>query len=111
MSDIVELLRLAHECENKWGRDRGNGWLLRHPLTKLLRFQQFCLTNPAFLKSRCGLAEYCEAVKTMEGEAGEDSESSKTKDSKVSKPKVADTKQKKRSGANNRRSRPKRKRG
>ena len=60
MSDIVELLNEAQKCENEWGADRGNGWLLRHPLKKLLLFQQFCLKNPAFLKSKCKLEQYCE---------------------------------------------------
>mmetsp|Transcript_11887 Transcript_11887/g.18236 ORF Transcript_11887/g.18236 Transcript_11887/m.18236 type:complete len:246 (+) Transcript_11887:183-920(+) len=43
--DFVELMLEAEECENEWGRDRGNGWLLSHPLKKLLNFQQFVLAN------------------------------------------------------------------
>mmetsp|Transcript_22317 Transcript_22317/g.32945 ORF Transcript_22317/g.32945 Transcript_22317/m.32945 type:complete len:245 (+) Transcript_22317:82-816(+) len=43
--DFVELMMEAEECENEWGRDRGNGWLLSHPLKKLLNFQQFVLVN------------------------------------------------------------------
>jgi hypothetical protein len=31
----------AVEMENKHGRDLGNGWLLRHPITKLKNFQQY----------------------------------------------------------------------
>jgi hypothetical protein len=58
MSDIVQLMEEAQECEDKWGRDRGNGWLLSHPLKKLLLFQQFCLNNPDFLTSKCKLSQY-----------------------------------------------------
>lgn len=101
MSDIVELLKEAQKCEDKWGEDRGNGWLLRHPLKKLLLFQQFCLTNPAFLKSRYKLAEYCEAAKAMEGGA-EYSESS----TGISKSKFALWKQGNGSCSNDHRSEP-----
>lgn len=58
LSDIVELMKQAVEAENKWGIDRGNGWLLRHPLKKLLLFQQFCLNNPDFLTGTCKLKDY-----------------------------------------------------
>lgn len=60
MHDIVELMDEAMECEAKWGRDRGNGWLLSHPLKKLLIFQMFCLKNPSFLASKCKIKEYIE---------------------------------------------------
>lgn len=60
LSDLVELLQQAIEAENKWGQDRGNGWLLRHPLKKLLLFQQFCLQHPDFLMTNCKLQEYYE---------------------------------------------------
>jgi hypothetical protein len=59
MSDIVNLMQKAQECEDRWGRDRGNGWLLSHPLKKLLLFQQFALNNPDFLTSKCKLKDYC----------------------------------------------------
>lgn len=52
LSDIVELMEEGQECENKWGRDHGNGWLLSHPLKKLLLFQQFALENPSFLNPK-----------------------------------------------------------
>lgn len=58
LSDFVELMEMAQECEDKWGRDHGNGWLLSHPLKKMLLFQQFCLQNPDFLSSECKLKEY-----------------------------------------------------
>ena len=58
LSDLVELLQQAVEAENQWGQDRGNGWLLRHPLKKLLLFQQFCLQHPDFLMAQCKLQEY-----------------------------------------------------
>ena len=58
LSDIVQLMVEAQECENKWGRDHGNGWLLSHPLKKMLLFQQFCLNNPDFLTTKCKLAQY-----------------------------------------------------
>lgn len=59
MSDFIELLNEGQDYENKYGRDRGNGWLLRHPLKKLLLFQQFILNNPSFLTSKLKLKEYC----------------------------------------------------
>ncbi len=58
LSDIVQLMEEAQECEDKWGRDHGNGWLLSHPLKKLLLFQQFALKNPSFLNAECKLKEY-----------------------------------------------------
>lgn len=58
MDDIVELMELAQDCEDRWGRDHGNGWLLSHPLKKLLLFQQFCLNNPSFLDSKCKIKDY-----------------------------------------------------
>ena len=38
-TDFVKLWEEAREFENTHGRDRGNGWLLLHPITKLLCFQ------------------------------------------------------------------------
>ena len=58
LSDIVQLMIEAQECEDRWGRDHGNGWLLSHPLKKLLLFQQFALNNPSFLNAECKLEEY-----------------------------------------------------
>jgi len=43
--DILSLLRTGKECEDEWGKDHGNGWLLRHPLKKLYMFQQYHLEN------------------------------------------------------------------
>ena len=60
LSDLVDLLQQAVDAENRWGQDRGNGWLLRHPLKKLLLFQQFCLQHPDFLMAKCKLKEYIE---------------------------------------------------
>eukprot|EP00977_Amphora_coffeiformis_P010676 scaffold2510_cov169-Amphora_coffeaeformis.AAC.27 len=60
LSDFVELMELAQQAEDMWGRDHGNGWLLSHPLKKMLLFQQFCLQNPDFLLSKCRLIEYYE---------------------------------------------------
>ena len=60
MHDVVALMDEAVDCEAKWGRDHGNGWLLQHPLKKLLIFQQFCLQNVGFLGSTSKIKEYCE---------------------------------------------------
>mmetsp|Transcript_12970 Transcript_12970/g.32751 ORF Transcript_12970/g.32751 Transcript_12970/m.32751 type:complete len:310 (+) Transcript_12970:132-1061(+) len=60
MSDILELMIEGQACEDKWGRDHGNGWLISHPLKKLLLFQQFILHNPDFLTSKLRLRDYCE---------------------------------------------------
>ncbi|KAG7372043.1 hypothetical protein IV203_018186 [Nitzschia inconspicua] len=58
LSDFVELMEFARKAEDEWGRDHGNGWLLSHPLKKMLLFQQFCLQNPDFLTSKRRLKEY-----------------------------------------------------
>mmetsp|Transcript_28573 Transcript_28573/g.67106 ORF Transcript_28573/g.67106 Transcript_28573/m.67106 type:complete len:273 (-) Transcript_28573:403-1221(-) len=60
MSDFVELMIEGQNCEDMWGRDHGNGWLLSHPLKKLLLFQQFILNNPDFLSSELRLKDYCD---------------------------------------------------
>jgi hypothetical protein len=41
--DILKLMDIGQQCEDEWGRDHGNGWLLSHPLKKLYQFQQYCL--------------------------------------------------------------------
>jgi hypothetical protein len=74
MSDIVALMDEANECERKWGKDLGNGWLLNHPLKKLLIFQQFALQNPSFLASKSKIKDYCE------GQDDEDDEDFETVD-------------------------------
>ena len=66
MHDIVELMEEANECERNWGKDLGNGWLLNHPLKKLLIFQQFALQNPDFLGSKSKIKEYCEGAEEEE---------------------------------------------
>ena len=38
-SDIGQIIEDAREFENTHGRDHGNGWLLNHPLRKLLFYQ------------------------------------------------------------------------
>ena len=38
-SDIVQIIADARDFEDEHGRDHGNGWLLNHPLRKLLIFQ------------------------------------------------------------------------
>eukprot|EP00536_Pseudo-nitzschia_multiseries_P014140 jgi/Psemu1/68995/estExt_Genemark1.C_6620022 len=60
LSDFVELMIEGQKCEDMWGRDHGNGWLLSHPLKKLLLFQQFILNNPDFLTSELRLKDYCD---------------------------------------------------
>ena len=58
MSDFIQLMQEGKDCENKYGRDHGNGWLIAHPLKKLLIFQQFILNNPSFLNSKTKLKYY-----------------------------------------------------
>ena len=41
-SDIVSIIEDAKAYEDEHGRDHGNGWLLNHPLRKLLIFQNVC---------------------------------------------------------------------
>mmetsp|Transcript_4401 Transcript_4401/g.9774 ORF Transcript_4401/g.9774 Transcript_4401/m.9774 type:complete len:240 (-) Transcript_4401:156-875(-) len=43
--DILNLMEIGRQCENEWGEDHGNGWLLSHPLKKLYMFQQYYLEN------------------------------------------------------------------
>ena len=38
-SDIGQIIEDARDFENEHGRDHGNGWLLNHPLRKLLFYQ------------------------------------------------------------------------
>eukprot|EP00977_Amphora_coffeiformis_P018623 scaffold6611_cov150-Amphora_coffeaeformis.AAC.4 len=40
-TDFEALHQLAHEYERKYGRDLGNGWLLRIPIRKLCAFQRY----------------------------------------------------------------------
>ena len=40
-SDFGALINEALEWEDKYGEDRGHGWLLRHPLKKLWLFQHY----------------------------------------------------------------------
>jgi hypothetical protein len=41
--DFEELLVHAQDFEDEHGKDWGNGWLLRHPIKKLISFQQHLL--------------------------------------------------------------------
>lgn len=43
--DFTKLYNEAVSFEDKYGRDLGNGWLLRHPISKLGNFQNFLLEN------------------------------------------------------------------
>lgn len=43
--DIPKLMEIGRECEEEWGRDHGNGWLISHPLKKLYMFQQYQLMD------------------------------------------------------------------
>ncbi|KAL7521088.1 hypothetical protein ACHAWX_005781 [Stephanocyclus meneghinianus] len=43
--DILKLMDIGQQCEDNWGRDHGNGWLLSHPLKKLYMFQQYHLKD------------------------------------------------------------------
>mmetsp|Transcript_18890 Transcript_18890/g.43799 ORF Transcript_18890/g.43799 Transcript_18890/m.43799 type:complete len:289 (-) Transcript_18890:60-926(-) len=52
MDDITELMKEGQKCEDEWGRDHGNGWLISHPFKKLHLFQEFILENPKFLKAK-----------------------------------------------------------
>eukprot|EP00584_Thalassiosira_punctigera_P009916 CAMPEP_0172534772 /NCGR_PEP_ID=MMETSP1067-20121228/7025_1 /TAXON_ID=265564 ORGANISM="Thalassiosira punctigera, Strain Tpunct2005C2" /NCGR_SAMPLE_ID=MMETSP1067 /ASSEMBLY_ACC=CAM_ASM_000444 /LENGTH=244 /DNA_ID=CAMNT_0013319605 /DNA_START=79 /DNA_END=813 /DNA_ORIENTATION=- len=42
-NDVLKLIEIGQQCEDEWGRDHGNGWLLSHPLKKLYQFQQYLL--------------------------------------------------------------------
>lgn len=72
VSDIVALMIEGQACEDKWGRDHGNGWLISHPLKKLLLFQQFILNTPEFLRSKLRLKDYCGFVSVTSKEAKEE---------------------------------------
>jgi hypothetical protein len=60
LSDLITLREEATEMELRCGRDTGNGWLLKHPIKKLLMFQQFALNNPEFLGSKKTRKDYVE---------------------------------------------------
>ena len=82
MHDIVELMDEANECERNWGKDLGNGWLLNHPLKKLLIFQQFALQNPDFLGSKSKIKEYCEGAEEQEDDGDDVGEEEKEEERK-----------------------------
>ena len=42
-TNCMELYREAVEYENTYGADKGNGWLLLHPITKIMCFQSYKL--------------------------------------------------------------------
>ncbi|KAL3921440.1 MAG: hypothetical protein SGILL_002744 [Bacillariaceae sp.] len=54
-TDFDDLMRRAHFYENTYGEDKGHGWLLRHPIKKLMLFQQYVQakrqerSNPEFV--------------------------------------------------------------
>lgn len=52
VTDFVHLKVLAIEAERMYGRDHGNGWLLRHPIQKMILFRQYILSakGEAFLE-------------------------------------------------------------
>jgi len=39
-TDFASMLKAAKEHEDIFGKDKGNGWLLQHPIKKLLLFQE-----------------------------------------------------------------------
>jgi hypothetical protein len=44
-SDISAIIDDARDCEDQYGEDRGHGWLLNHPLRKLLFYQHYLDTK------------------------------------------------------------------
>jgi hypothetical protein len=44
--DFARMLREAKEIEEEWGEDKGHGWLLRHPIKKLMLFKEYYKTRP-----------------------------------------------------------------
>jgi len=40
-TDLEALLKAAKNHEDQFGEDKGHGWLLRHPIKKLLLYQQY----------------------------------------------------------------------
>jgi len=42
-TNFTHLLDEAIEFEETYGKDLGNGWLLRHPIEKLRLFQEYLL--------------------------------------------------------------------
>jgi len=81
----------AQQCENDWGEDRGHGWLLRHPLKKLLLFQQYCLHHPEFLNSKP--KPHRIAAAAVEGKTSKISCKNKMKDSNGAKSKLGESAQ------------------
>jgi hypothetical protein len=43
--EISQIMEAGQQAEATWGEDHGNGWLFKHPLKKMLLFQQFVLEN------------------------------------------------------------------
>ena len=44
-SDISAIIEDARDYEDQYGEDRGHGWLLNHPLRKLLFYQHYLDTK------------------------------------------------------------------
>jgi len=40
-TDLGALHREAKQYEDRYGEDKGHGWLLRHPITKLMLFKEY----------------------------------------------------------------------
>lgn len=43
--DFENMLQAAKDFEDKYGKDKGNGWLLKHPIKKLGNYQKWVLEN------------------------------------------------------------------
>ncbi|CAH0376842.1 unnamed protein product [Pelagomonas calceolata] len=69
-SDISAIIEDARDYEDQYGEDRGHGWLLNHPLRKLLFYQHYLDTKarlaPAATtptkKAKRAKANYCTAA-------------------------------------------------
>ena len=40
-TDLEQLLKTAKQYEDDYGRDLGNGWLMKHPIKKLILYKKF----------------------------------------------------------------------
>ena len=63
--DMNALYDRAVEYENEYGRDLGNGWLLRHPIKKMKLFQVYCGKVPYRIEAANALTPYTKTEEEM----------------------------------------------
>ena len=87
-SDFVQIHQNAKMHIDKFGRDHGNGWLLNHPITKLIMYQNFCLNNPKWKTSG---VEEDEGMELEDSEDEEEEEEEEVQEEEEAQPSTPST--------------------